>query len=73
MRTAMAQQPARSLRPHPAALAAAGMVVAPPKAAARAVKAKVTRTAQARSSQTPKVKTSNARPKAQSGGRTPSM
>jgi len=27
MRTAMAQQPARSLRPHPAALAAAGMVV----------------------------------------------
>ena len=28
MRTAMAQQPARSLRPSPAALAAAGMVVA---------------------------------------------
>lgn len=27
MRSAMAQQPARSLRPHPAALAAAGMVV----------------------------------------------
>ena len=57
---------------------AAGMVVAQPKAAARAVKAKVTRTsqartAQARSSQTPKVKTSSARPKAQSGGRSPSM
>jgi putative photosynthetic complex assembly protein len=28
MRTAVAQQPARNLRPHPAALAAAGMVVA---------------------------------------------
>jgi putative photosynthetic complex assembly protein len=28
MRSAMAQHPARSLRPHPAALAAAGMVVA---------------------------------------------